>query len=432
MGLGGTIAKEVGGLSFLRSLVISNNNLRGFIPDQMGKLSQLREIEMHYNELNSIIPTSLGFFENLQKLNLSHNMLIGEIPHTILNLSSLVEISFGNNSLSGSLPTDICYSLPKLEMLRISGNQISGNIPRSLGRCLNLKLLSLSYNNFAGSIPMEIGNLSKLQILYLGGNNLIETPVDISIVEEHPCSVDKEKAPVTFESQPQVDILPNLPREVPLSSKISDEDVDSVLRSIQALFTSWEQVQTSYVPRVSSTTRPSTFSIPSTEDMDALKKVVLAYTSFMDKDISRVNADSQAELLVRLSEDLAATLKCPTLELSALARLNLRGIHQESKLNELSSEVTVKDSLLISLESEMKKLQAKIDDCKIRLAAKKHNTSLEIERTKAMMARYSELVMDDSDAVIESLATIVVDTRQCSNWSKLREQMRSVLEELNQ
>ncbi|KAL2496962.1 putative LRR receptor-like serine/threonine-protein kinase [Forsythia ovata] len=173
MGLGGTIAKEIGGLSFLRSLVISNNNFRGFIPDEMGKLSQLREIEMQYNELNGSIPTSLGFLENLQKLNLTSNKLIGDIPYRILNLSSLVEISFGNNSLSGSLPTDICYNLPKLEMLRISRNQISGNIPPSLGRCTNLKLLSLSHNNFAGSIPMEIGNLSKLQILYLGVNNLI-------------------------------------------------------------------------------------------------------------------------------------------------------------------------------------------------------------------------------------------------------------------
>ncbi|KAL2528993.1 putative LRR receptor-like serine/threonine-protein kinase [Forsythia ovata] len=175
MGLGGTIAKEIGGLSFLRSLIISNNNFHGFIPDEMGKLSQLREIEIQNNELNGAIPTSLGFLENLQKLNLSYNKLIGDIPNKIFNLSSLVEISFGDNILSGSLPTDMCYNLPKLEMLRISANQISGNIPPSLGTCTNLKLLSLSYNNFAGSIPREIGNLSNLQILYLGRNNLIGT-----------------------------------------------------------------------------------------------------------------------------------------------------------------------------------------------------------------------------------------------------------------
>ncbi|KAL2519905.1 putative LRR receptor-like serine/threonine-protein kinase [Forsythia ovata] len=173
MGLGGTIAKEIGGLFFLRSMIISNNNFHGFIPDEMGKLSQLREIEMQYNELNGAIPTSLGFLDNLQKLNLSYKRFNGNIPNGIFNLSSLVEISFGNNSISGSLPKDICYNLPKLEMLRISVNQISGNIPPSLGTCTNLKLLSLSYNNFAGSIPMEIGKLSKLQILYLARNNLI-------------------------------------------------------------------------------------------------------------------------------------------------------------------------------------------------------------------------------------------------------------------
>ncbi|KAL2471302.1 hypothetical protein Adt_39438 [Abeliophyllum distichum] len=141
--------------------------------------------------------------------------------------------------------------------------------------------------------------------------------------------IDKEKAPVSSDCQPQVDILSNLPREVPLSPKLSDEDVDSVLRSIQALFTSWEQVQTSSVPRTSSTTRPSTSSIPSTVDMDALKKVVLAYTSFVDKDISKASTNSRAELLVHLSEDLAAALKRPTLALSASVRLTLREIHSK-------------------------------------------------------------------------------------------------------
>ncbi|CAI9757229.1 unnamed protein product [Fraxinus pennsylvanica] len=172
MGLGGTIAKEIGELSFLRSLITSNNNFHGFIPDEIGNLSQLREIEMQDNELNGPIPTSFGFLENLRKLNLSFNKLSGDIPNRIFNLSSLIEIGLRNNSLTGSLPPHICYNLPKLERLRISVNQISGNIPRSLGTCTNLEVLSLSYNHFSGRIPMEIGNLSKLQILYLGNNYL--------------------------------------------------------------------------------------------------------------------------------------------------------------------------------------------------------------------------------------------------------------------
>ncbi|XP_022852084.1 receptor-like protein kinase [Olea europaea var. sylvestris] len=172
MGLGGTIAKEIGELSFLRSLIISNNNFHGFIPNEIGKLSQLQEKEMQHNKLTGSIPPTFEFLENLLTLNISHNGLTGNIPNRIFNLTSLIEISFGNNSLSGSLPMDICFNHPKLERLRISMNQLTGNIPPSLGACMNLKLLSLSYNNFAGSIPMEIGKLSKLQVLYLGGNNL--------------------------------------------------------------------------------------------------------------------------------------------------------------------------------------------------------------------------------------------------------------------
>ncbi|CAA2983702.1 probable LRR receptor-like serine threonine-kinase At3g47570 [Olea europaea subsp. europaea] len=173
MGLRGTIAKEISKLSFLRSLIISNNSFEGFIPNEVGNLSQLQKMEMQYNNLNGSIPSSFGFLVNLQKLNLSHNILSGDIPNKILNVSSLIEIGLGSNSLSGSLPTDICTNLPKLKKLRISENQITGNIPPNLGICTNLELLSLSYNNFTGNIPMELWNLSKLQFLYLGSNNLI-------------------------------------------------------------------------------------------------------------------------------------------------------------------------------------------------------------------------------------------------------------------
>ncbi|CAI9784374.1 unnamed protein product [Fraxinus pennsylvanica] len=173
MGFRGTIAKEIGKLSLLRSLIISNNNFQGFIPHEVGNLSQLREIEMQCNELIGSIPSSFGFLVNLHVLNLSHNILNGDIPNKIFNISSLIEIDLTNNSLSGSLPMDICNNLPKVEKLIIAGNQISGNIPPSLGTCTNLELLSLFDNHFAGSIPMELGNLSKLQILCLGRNNLI-------------------------------------------------------------------------------------------------------------------------------------------------------------------------------------------------------------------------------------------------------------------
>ncbi|KAL2517852.1 Uncharacterized protein Adt_14099 [Abeliophyllum distichum] len=162
--------------------------------------------------------------------------------------------------------------------------------------------------------------------------------------------------------------------------------------SSKPLFTSWEQVKASFALRSSSTTRPSTSSIPSTNDMNACKKAVLAYTSFMDKDISRASVASQKKLLAHLNEDLADAFQHQTLALSADIRLTLRGINQE-------------------------------------LAAKKRNASQEIKRTRALMARYSEITVDDPNIVMEELSTF--DTRQLSVWLKLCSQMRSILERLD-
>lgn len=44
-------------------------------------------------------------------------------------------------------------------------------------------------------------------------------------------------------------------------------------------------------------------------------------------------------------------------------------------LNEISSEIKVEDSLMMTLAAEIKELQARMDDCKARMAAKERNAS---------------------------------------------------------
>ncbi|MFQ6658182.1 hypothetical protein Gotur_027561 [Gossypium turneri] len=66
----------------------------------------------------------------------------------------------------------MCQHLPKLEGLHLSLNELSGNIPLSIGKCNNLQILSLSINQFTCIIPRSIGNLTRLRHLYLGFNNL--------------------------------------------------------------------------------------------------------------------------------------------------------------------------------------------------------------------------------------------------------------------
>ncbi|KAL2466794.1 hypothetical protein Adt_42645 [Abeliophyllum distichum] len=101
---------------------------------------------------------------------------------------------------------------------------------------------------------------------------------------------------------------------------------------------------------------------------NALKKAVLAYTSFMDKDISRASVDSQKKFLAHLSEDLAYALKHPTAELSASIRLTLRGIHQEvSLLLYENVELRAKKTSFVLAVAEKESLNIDINSAKSKL-----------------------------------------------------------------
>ncbi|KAH6831756.1 hypothetical protein C2S53_008375 [Perilla frutescens var. hirtella] len=221
MDLRGTLATEIGNLSFLTSMDMSNNSLSGTIPAEIGKLRRLRVLNMMLNQLNDHIPQSLGLLRRLEGLNLRNNYLSGEIPTglytcaqlitldlsynnlsgniplrfgnlsqlqqlilgsnqltgelpaTIFNISSLMALDVGENRLSGSIPKHICHTpAAKLRFLRLNKNQFEGEIPSTLMRCNSLETLILSSNNFKGSIPPQLWNLSKIQTVLLGSNKL--------------------------------------------------------------------------------------------------------------------------------------------------------------------------------------------------------------------------------------------------------------------
>ncbi|KAL2491134.1 Uncharacterized protein Adt_26762 [Abeliophyllum distichum] len=146
---------------------------------------------------------------------------------------------------------------------------------------------------------------------------------------------------------------------------------------------------------------------------------------------------------LRLSADLKVSLRIVHQEISVLLARNVElkskktlyfndvnekeSLHQEidkakSNLNEISSDVMVEDSLMMSLTAQMKEIQEKIDNCKARLAAKKRNASQEVERARSLLERYSSLEVDQG--IMAELSTAYVDQRD--EWEKLREQMRSI------
>lgn len=92
-------------------------------------------------------------------------------------MSMLTELYLPYNNFSGTLPSNRSpYSIiPQLQILSVSSNQLSGNIPYGLSHFHDLRALSLSENKFSGKIPGELGNLKQLTLLYLSNNFLAGT-----------------------------------------------------------------------------------------------------------------------------------------------------------------------------------------------------------------------------------------------------------------
>ena len=111
--------------------------------------------------MSGSIPPELGQLTNLRTLNLSQNQLSGSIPPEVGRLMNLGGLVLHANRLSGPIPGEL-GQLTNLTGLLLNENQLSGLIPPGLGRLTNLRRLWLAQNQLSGSIPLELGSLTEL------------------------------------------------------------------------------------------------------------------------------------------------------------------------------------------------------------------------------------------------------------------------------
>ena len=158
---------EIGGLSGLVSLGLTNNVLGGSIPVEIGNLVNLEwldlsnRLESRYernNQLTGPIPAEIGNLTKLRYLNLSGNRLSGAIPVELGGLGGLEELWLFGNRLSGQIPAEL-GNLGDLVDLDLNDNLLEGSIPSELGNLVSLKTLSLNRNRLVGRIPSELENL---------------------------------------------------------------------------------------------------------------------------------------------------------------------------------------------------------------------------------------------------------------------------------
>ncbi|KAG6739705.1 hypothetical protein POTOM_057319 [Populus tomentosa] len=177
--LSGEIPESIGRLPALKDFVLFSNNLSGSIPPDLGRYSAL-EYLCHGGSLRGVVAFDNKLALNLQLLMISDNLFTGELPNEVSTSLSRLEIS--NNKFSGSisiegnseesgraLPRNI-ISWKSLNILNLSQNQLSGQIPEKFGFLPDLVKLYLSDNQFSGKIQLD-----SLRLVFhnLSSNNLM-------------------------------------------------------------------------------------------------------------------------------------------------------------------------------------------------------------------------------------------------------------------
>ncbi len=88
--LSGTIPLEIGLLTNLQHLDLSQNALEGSIPENLYSLTKLETLYLYQNQLSGTLSDELGNLKNLTHIHLSHNQLSGSIPLTMRSSTSFI------------------------------------------------------------------------------------------------------------------------------------------------------------------------------------------------------------------------------------------------------------------------------------------------------------------------------------------------------
>lgn len=162
----GPLPSELGLLTSLLGLVLTENRLSSTIPSEFSNMRTVNYLQLAQNRLNGTIP-DLGGLTGVTQVLLSNNNLTGSLGDWITSLAELQMLDLSVNNLHFTIP-DTIGQLKKLEILYIADNQLFGTIPASLGSAANLQLLRLDNlegggNRLSGSLPSELGRMTNLQ-----------------------------------------------------------------------------------------------------------------------------------------------------------------------------------------------------------------------------------------------------------------------------
>ncbi|XP_012454081.1 receptor-like protein 15 isoform X2 [Gossypium raimondii] len=203
--------------SNVKLLNLRDNRLSGNIPAEISFFPSLRILLLGNNRFNGLIPRQLCQLRDISIMDLS-NFFSWSIPSCLSNVSfgNYFSYSWGNlmfsywnirheDGYSDLYPLVRLYDftsfwdnvkledqyvfnidfvtknnllsfkgniLDYMSGLDLSCNNLTGAIPRSLGKLFSIRALNLSHNHLTGHIPVSLSNLSQIESLDFSYNNL--------------------------------------------------------------------------------------------------------------------------------------------------------------------------------------------------------------------------------------------------------------------
>ncbi|CAN6229549.1 unnamed protein product [Urochloa humidicola] len=170
--LNGSLPSELGNLAKLEQLYIDSAGLSGPLPSSFSRLTRMKALWASDNDFTGQIPDYIGTWTNLTELRFQGNSFEGPLPTTLSNLVQLTSLRIGD-IVNGSSSLAFISNMPSLNTLILRNCRISDSLASvNFSQFANLNLLDLSFNNITGQVPQSLLNLSSLNFLFLGNNSL--------------------------------------------------------------------------------------------------------------------------------------------------------------------------------------------------------------------------------------------------------------------
>ncbi|KAK6145135.1 hypothetical protein DH2020_021955 [Rehmannia glutinosa] len=182
--LSGTLPSELNQLSGLRSLSLQRNQFSGPLP-VLSNLGALEDVTLDENSFDSIPTGFLSGLTSLQSFSISNNTNLPpwNIPETLQDSSSLTTFYASKANIVGEIP-DIFGSMPNLQSLRLSYNNLTGSLPASFAKS-GIQNLWLNNQVTGLSGPIDIlGTMTELQVAWLQSNKYSGPIPDLSACTE--------------------------------------------------------------------------------------------------------------------------------------------------------------------------------------------------------------------------------------------------------